>query len=72
MVFDTKGEVLGRYDTGGVTDFDLGGDGFATLVLSGSGGPALVTVDAAGEETGRMALSGGVSDLSVAGSMWRF
>ena len=67
LVFDTKGEVLGRYDTGGVTDFDLGGDGFATLVLSGSGGPALVTVDAAGEETGRMALSGGVSDLSVAG-----
>lgn len=26
-----------------------------------------MTVDAAGEETGRMALSGGVSDLSVAG-----
>ena len=24
LVFDTKGEVLGRYDTGSVTDFDLG------------------------------------------------
>ena len=38
LVFNTKGEILGRYDAGGVTDFDLGGDGFAVLVLPGSGG----------------------------------
>ena len=35
LVFNTKGEILGRYDAGGVTDFDLGGDGFAALVLPG-------------------------------------
>lgn len=56
-MFNTKGEILGRYDAGGVTDFDLGGDGFAVLVLPGSGGQTLVTVNAKGEELGRLALS---------------
>ena len=35
--------------------FDLGGDGFAALVLPGSGGQTLVTVNAKGEELGRLA-----------------
>ena len=61
LVFNTKGEILGRYDAGGVTDFDLGGDGFAALVLPGSGGQTLVTVNAKGEELGRLALTGGVT-----------
>ncbi len=72
LVFNTKGEILGRYDAGGVTDFDLGGDGFAALVLPGSGGQTLVTVNAKGEELGRLALTGGVTDVSVRGKYVAF
>lgn len=71
-MFNTKGEILGRYDAGGVTDFDLGGDGFAALVLPGSGGQTLVTVNAKGEELGRLALTGGVTDVSVRGKYVAF
>ena len=67
MVFNSDGKILGQYETGGLTDFDLGGDGFAVLVLPESGGQALVTVNAKGEELGRLSLPGGVADVSARG-----
>lgn len=72
LILNTKGEILGRYDASGVMDFDLGGDGFAALVLPGSGGQTLVTVDAGGEELGRLPLTGGVADVSVRGKYVAF
>ena len=54
VVFDTAGEVQGRYAYTGLTGFDLAGDGFAALVLSGSTGYTLVTVDGRGRELGRV------------------
>ena len=53
-MFDTAGEVQGRYAYTGLTGFDLAGDGFAALVLSGSTGYTLVTVDGRGRELGRV------------------
>ena len=64
MVFNCDGKILGQYETGGLTDFDLGGDDFAVLVLPESGGQALVTVNAKGEELGRLSLPGGVAYLA--------
>lgn len=68
----TDGAVKGEYDLGGryLTDYDLGGDGFAVLCVSdyrASAGGELLTVSPEGEVLGSAELSRGVISLCARG-----
>ena len=58
MVFNSDGKILGQYETGGPDGLRPGRRRFAVLVLPESGGQALVTVNAKGEELGRLSCPG--------------
>lgn len=67
VVFDTDGEILGRYDYTGLNAYDLDGDGFAALLLPMGAGSELVTVDGKGRELARTELGAG-SKVDVQGT----
>lgn len=66
IIFNLKGQILGRYATEGMVNYSLEGDGFAALVFQEGAGHVLVTVDAKGRELGRAEL-GASSQVDVRG-----
>lgn len=64
IIFNLKGQILGRYATEGMVNYSLEGDGFAALVIREGAEHHLVTVDRKGRELGRREL-GSNSQLDV-------